>query len=83
MGNFASVEQPTSPANAIQGNALSPTITGNQASQLYQVTTRPGFSVQGIAGPQGAGYPGGFSQVFQSTPAAGVSPWSTVQYIGY
>jgi hypothetical protein len=83
FGEFASVQRPASPAQAIQGNALSPAVTGNQASQLYQVSTRFGFSVEGVVAPQGAGYPGGFTQVIQVRPGPNVSPWSNVQNIGY
>jgi hypothetical protein len=82
FGEFASVEQPSTPAQAIQGNALDPAITGNTAGQLFQVTTRPGFSISGTAAAQGAGYPGGFSQVFQ-VGRNGIPTWSSVQQIPY
>jgi RHS repeat-associated protein len=82
FGEFASVEQPSTPAQAIQGNALDPAITGNTAGQLFQVTTRPGFSISGTAAAQGAGYPGGFSQVFQ-VGRNSIPTWSSVQQIPY
>ncbi len=82
FGEFASVERPSSPADAIRGNALAPAVTGNRASQLFQVTTRPGFSLQGIAGPQGSGYPGGFTQTFQGS-RNGIPTWSSVAPVSY
>ncbi len=86
-GRFASVEMPSSPAEAIQQNALAPQF-GNSASQLFQVTTRPGFYVQGITAGQGMGYEGGATQVFQYRPPATITsprpnPWSSVQQITY
>lgn len=83
FGEFASVERPASAADAISGNALDPAITPNQATQLYKVQTRFGFSVEGTVAPQGPGYPGGFRQVIQVRPGEGVSPWRNVQQIGY
>ena len=82
FGEFASIERPISPADAIRGSALDPALTGNRASQLFQVTTRPGLSLQGIAAPQGVGYPGGFNQVFQSS-RTGIQTWSSVKPISY
>jgi hypothetical protein len=86
-GRFASEEMPFSPADSIQQNALAPRF-GNFASQLFQVTSRPGFSVQGIVASQGVGLEGGATQVFQSRPRATVgnpypSPWSSVQQVPY
>ncbi len=63
-------------------NTLDPAITGNTAGQLFQVTTRPGFSISGTAAAQGAGYPGGFSQVFQ-VGRNSIPTWSSVQQIPY
>ena len=82
FGEFASVEQPATPLEAIQGAALDPAITSNTANQLFQVTTRPGFSISGTAAAQGPGYPGGFTQVFQ-TKLSGAPTWSSVQPIPY
>ena len=81
-GEFASIQRPPTPAAAIQGSALSPAITGNRATSLFQVTTRPGFSVQGIAASQGIGYPGGYEQVFQAA-RSGIPTWGSVQPVPY
>jgi RHS repeat-associated protein len=86
-GRFASVEMPSSPANAIQRNALAPQF-GNTASQLFKVKTRPGFSVEGVAASQGLGFEGGAVQIFQNRPwtprfLPQRSPWLSIQKTSY
>ena len=81
-GRFASLEMPSSPAQAIQQNALAPQFRNN-ASQLFQVTTRSGFSVQGTAASQGVGFEGGATQIFQSHPPGAIGPWKSVTRIPY
>ena len=81
-GRFASLEMPSSPAQAIQQNALAPQF-GNNASQLFQVTTRSGFNVQGTAASQGVGFEGGATQIFQSRPPSAIGPWKSVTPIPY
>ena len=81
-GRFASTEISSSPSQAMQRNALAPQF-GNSASDLYQVTTRPGLSVEGVSASQGANYPGGAIQVFQNRPSANIPTWSTTTRIGY
>lgn len=82
FGEFASVQRPATPQHAIQGNALNPTITSNRATHLYQLKTRFGFSVEGVAAPQGVGFPGGNTQVFQvSRP--GLPTWRSTTEVPY
>jgi hypothetical protein len=83
MGRFASIEKPFSPADAINRNTLAPEFK-NWASQLYQVKTRPGLSVQGVAAGQGVGFEGGSTQVFQSwriVQGEKHSPWNSLEYL--
>jgi RHS repeat-associated protein len=88
FGEFAAVQRPSNPAQAVAGNALNPSLypagQANTASQLYQVQTRFGLSVEGKVAPQGVGYPGGNIQVFQTTRRdVGLSTWSNVTPLQY
>jgi len=79
FGEFASVEKPASPVQAILKNALHPSVTSNRARFLYQVTTRIGFYVEGTVASQGS-FPGGFTQVFSSQAYSATrygGPWNT------
>jgi hypothetical protein len=76
-GRFASIQMPTNPAVAIRNSALNPALSPgrpNLATELYAVRSHTGLSVQGTVAAQGPGFPGGFTQVFQ-TPLSTGSPW--------
>jgi len=81
FGEFASVEKPSSPVQAILKNALHPTVTNNRARLLYKVTTRAGFYIEGTTASQRS-FPGGFTQIFQAG-IFGHSPWKILEYLGY
>jgi hypothetical protein len=88
FGEFAAVQRPSNPAQAVAGNALNPSLypagQANTASQLYQVQTRFGLSVEGRVAPQGIGYPGGNTQVIQTTRRdIGLPTWRDVTPMQY
>lgn len=56
-GEYMSLQRPTNPAEAIDRNALSP-LWGNNAAELYQVTTGRGFYFKGEVAPQSGWFEG-------------------------
>ncbi len=85
-GEFMSLERPTSVVDAVERNALRPT-WGNEATEIYSVTTRPGFYFKGEVAPQTGWYQGSYfslgggnTQVFmpaQPNPVGRypIAPW--------
>jgi hypothetical protein len=93
-GEFMSLERPASAASAIENNALRPN-WGNQATELYSVTTRSGFYFKGKVAPQNGWYKGdyfslsgGNTQIFLPAlpnPAGGypIAPWVRGERLTY
>jgi hypothetical protein len=58
-GRYVSLEKPANPADAMDASALNPR-WGNQAGELYEVTTRSGFYFKGQVAPQSGWYQGSY-----------------------